>query len=228
MAFTSHLPDEFFTKLKAIAARRNFYPEHALNFMMHESGVKPNIAAGNYAGLFMKRFDSATEASAFAKESAVRQLDAFDAFMAPYTNLEKTRPEHLYQLNFLPASAIPGQTHYRGNFPGSVLAAEGGGGYGGMEAAFYRDNPSLDVDKDGKITVSDLGELLAKKRETPFYQELVTRLRTSPGRWNPAPSLLVSWVGPIVMAFALGGVLYVAHRNGLIQLPRAVTRWLPA
>lgn len=199
---TSYLSDGFFEKLKEIGAQRGFHPEHALAVMLYESGVNPRAIhpSAPASGIFGKIFKTREEALAFAELSAEEQLDAFDRYMAPYTSVPKPRAENLYQLNFLPASAIPGQTHYRGTDDDAVLAAHDGSGYGGQEASFYTANRNLDRDGDGQITVADLRAALeaAQAGQAAKWSELRRRLAMpapAPSRFPWKPALIAGAVG---------------------------------
>lgn len=213
-SLTSYLSDGFFTKLKDIAARRNFNPEAALAVMFSETGVTPgpdslNKAGAPASGIFGKYFNTRDEAVAFTKLSAEEQLDDYDAYMAPYTNVPKPTAANIYQLNFLPASIIPGTRDYRGTDDDAVLASRDGTGYGGQEAAFYRANAAyLDVDGDGQITVGDLAKrLLMAQRENPAkWAELMSRLGDHASLSSSKKSLL-----PLFgVAFLVGAAYFVA------------------
>lgn len=212
-ALTAYLPDEFFTKLKMIAAKRNFHPADALAVMLYESGVNPKAihptAAGS--GIFGKMFPTRDEAVAFTKVSAVDQLDAYDAYMAPYTNVPKATAANLYQLNFLPASAIPGQANYRGVNADAVLAAKDGTGYSGHEASYYKENANLDRDNSGAITVGDLGNALAvaQGQNKAKWTELMQRLGETPSSLptypnQPAIASSKSYVPAVLVLGAIG------------------------
>ena len=191
---TSYLPDEFFSKLKSIAVRKEFRPQDALNFMMYESGVNPKSIhrTAPASGLFGKMFKTRAEAEAFIEKSAVDQLDDYEKMISNWPTVNKSHAETLYQLNFLPASAIPGDPNYRGTDLNAVLAASNGTGYGGKESLYYKENKSLDRDNDGKITVADLKNTLEYvKRANKFkWNELMDRLGTPEDKVSiiPVPS----------------------------------------
>lgn len=217
---TAYLPDGFFSKLKVIARRRNLNPEHALAVMLFESGIKPTSIhpSAPASGLFGKMFPTRAEAEAFIRLSAEEQLDHYDRFMAPYTNVPKPAAENIYQLNFLPASAIPGQKHYRGTHDEAVLAARGGTGYGGKEDLYYRENAVLDRDKDGAITVRDLRTALedVQRSNAAKWAEIRGRLAAAPDVLPPspaAPPLL-----PLLVVAALAGGAVYAAQTGLLPI----------
>jgi len=188
---TSYLPDGFFSKLKVIGQKRNFNPADALAIMMYESGVNPKAihptAAGS--GIFGKMFGTRAEAVLFTQLSAEEQLDAYDQYMSKYTNIPKPTAANLYQLNFLPASAIPGQKNYRGTDPDTVLAAKGGIGYDGHEGSYYTENANLDRDHNGNITVGDLAVALKAVQDShkAKWNELIDRLGIAPSTYQAPP-----------------------------------------
>lgn len=210
---TSDLSDGFFTKLKDIARRRNFDPEAALAVMLSESGVSPHAIhpSAPASGIFGKMFATRDEALAFTDLSAEDQLDAYDAYMATYTNVPKPKAANLYQLNFLPASILPGQANYRGIDDDAVLASSTGSGYGGQEAGFYRDNSILDYNRDGEITVGDLGAYLehVQQGQPQKWAELMSRLRETPGDYTPSPRPL-PWAAVVMGAAVLATGLFIA------------------
>lgn len=221
-ALTSYLSDGFFTKLKGIGLRRRFNPADAMAVMMYESGLKPwsihpTAPAG---GIFGKMFPTRAEAVAFTQQTAEQQLDAYDAYMAPYATIDKPTAANLYQLNFLPASAIPGQKNYRGTGPDAVLAASDGTGYDGHEAGYYKDNANLDRDKNGTITVADLAAALQAVQDAnpAKWSELVTRLGSAPSTM-PYPTVSTSLPLLFLAGALVVGAVYV-HRNGVPSFPR--------
>ncbi len=223
----TNLPEAFYSKLKDIGRRHNFDPAHAVNVFMYESNMNPEALhpTAPAGGIFQKFFSTREEAEKFAQISAVQQLDAYDQFMAPYARLPKTAPEHIYQLNFLPASAIPGTRDYRGTDDDAILAARGGDGYGGREDLFYRQNAGLDVDKDGSIRVSDLRLVMEKQRARPDYAQYITRLVHSPGIYVPMLEPASTFpLFPIALGVVLLGGAYYAYSEGYIHLPKPLRR----
>ena len=237
MAF-AHLSDAFFTKLKSIGSRQNFDPAHALNVMAYESGLDPHImnrAGAPAGGIFQKFFvvrgadgkpDKAASLEAarqFAALSAEEQLDAYEAYMAPYKSVPKKGPETLYQLNFMPASALPGP-EFRGLGDDAIVAAKGGTGFRGIEAAAFAENAQLDVDKDNAITVGDLAKVMATARARIDWNGLMNRLTSAPGTYVPqkapatiyvaaAPSLV-----PLLLAAGIFGGTVFLMRKGIIPM----------
>ena len=203
---TSYLPDEFFSKLAAIAKRQNFNPEDALSVMLMESGVngKSIHPTAPASGIFGLMFSTREEAENFTKKSEVEQLDAYEKYMSTYKNVPKPTAANLYQLNFLPASAIPNQKWYRGTDYDTVLAAKGGDGYGGKEDTYYNSNTVLDYNKDGAITVGDLANILEarKQKAGTKWTELSQRIN---GLLSSLPSKekVKSTLSPIAKVSAL-------------------------
>lgn len=215
---TSYLPDEFFTKLAAIGKKRNFNPEDSLAVMLFESGVngKSIHPIAPASGIFGKMFKTREEAIDFTKQNEVKQLDAYDAYMAPYTNVPKPTAANLYQLNFLPASAIPGQAAYRGTDPTTVLAAKNGTGYGGNEASYYKENAILDRDKNGSITVQDLGDALdfRKRQAGVKWTELAQRIRaTGAVSDTPIQSSSSNLIPITIVALLAGGGTFLLGKR---------------
>jgi hypothetical protein len=210
--YTADLSPAFFAKLKAVARRLNLDPEHAMSVMLSESGLRASAIhpSAPASGIFGLMFKTRAEAEAFKNQPAEMQLDAYERFMRPYAGLHLTTPEAIYQVNFLPASAIPSSGHFRGTHPGAVLAASDGTGYGGQEAGFYRDNVVLDVDRDGKITSGDLRATIERNK------------RANANRWNEAAARLAAapepeGLGDITLAvipwLALVGFVWYMFRS---------------
>lgn len=178
--YTADLSDGFFAKLKEIGKRQNFRPEHALAVMLFESGLRASSIhpTAPASGIFGRMFKTRAEAVAFSQLSAEDQLPEYERYMSAYRNIPKPGAQNLYQLNFLPASAIPGQANYRGTSDDAVLAAKGGRGYGGNEDLYYRSNTVLDRDGDGAITVGDLRAALeaAQHANAAKWAEALARL----------------------------------------------------
>lgn len=180
--YTTDLSPAFFAKLKAVARRLRLEPEHAMAVMLSESGLRASAIhpTAPASGIFGLMFKTRGEAEAFRNQPAEMQLDAYERFMRPYAALHLTSPEAIYQVNFLPASAMPSSPHFRGTHAGAVLAAKDGDGYNGQEAGFYRDNVVLDVDRDGKITNGDLRATIERSK------------RANASRWNEAAARLAA------------------------------------
>jgi len=182
--YTADLSPAFFAKLKQSARRVRVDPEHAMAVMLSESGLRASAIhpTAPASGIFGRMFKTRGDAEAFKSQPADVQIDAWEAFMRPYAGLHLASPEAIYQVNFLPASAIPSSGNYRGTSLAAVLAARDGTGYGGQEAGFYRDNVVLDVDRDGKITNADLRATIerAKRANANRWNEAARRLAEAP------------------------------------------------
>jgi hypothetical protein len=211
--YTADLSPAFFAKLKAAARRVNVDPEHAMAVMLSESGLRASAIhpSAPASGIFGRMFKTRGEAEAFRNQPADVQVDAWEAFMRPYKALHLNTPEAIYQVNFLPASAMPSSPHFRGTHLAAVLAASDGTGYGGQEAGFYRDNVVLDVDRDGKITNADMRATIERNK------------RANANRWNEAAARLAAapepdeGVGDVTLAvipwLALVGFVWYMFRS---------------
>lgn len=185
---TSDLPDAFFAGLKAYAVELKFDPVWMLDIMWEESGIKPSaayrhppdfatglIGFEDVHGVGAEPDNSLASHDAFAKLSAVQQLPYARNFWRPMAG-KATSGANLFQYNFLPASLA------RGTSDDTVVCAKNGTGYNGQEAHFYAVNTVLDTDKDGYITVADLGRRLDASKRTktgaliPRYAEALARL----------------------------------------------------
>lgn len=212
--YTADLSPAFFTKLKAAARRVNVDPEHAMAVMLSESGIRASAIhpTAPASGIFGRMFKTRAEAEAFRNQPADVQVDAWEAFMRPYKNLHLSTPEAIYQVNFLPASAIPSSPHFRGTSLGAVLAAKDGTGYNGQEAGFYRDNVVLDVDRDGKITNADLRATIERNKRAgsnaPRWNEAAARLAAAPEPDEGVGDVTLAVV-PLLVAFA--GALWYSN-----------------
>lgn len=170
--------DGFYVKLVELARRHRMDPEHIAAVMLAESGLFADVPRGRpgylAAGIFQLVFPTTAQAEAFKRKTAEEQLDAFEAFIAPMAaSGQLTTPERIYQVNFLPGSVA------RGRELGTAVCVKDGTGYDGAEASFYKDNAGLDVDRDGRITLQDLGAVIgrAKGYNASRWKEIVTRIK---------------------------------------------------
>jgi hypothetical protein len=207
-AYTADLPDAFFAKLRALAfSIKPTVPELAewmLAVMYSESGI--NAGASNSIGCvgllgFCQTTSGYTQDQIHAM-GPTQQLDVVGPFVKSYASHIDRRP-NVYQGNFLPASFA------RGTSLGTVLAAQGGTGYGGAEDAFYKANPLLDYTKDGKITVGDLELRLKAIEKDKRYQEALARLRAAP---SPALTIAGQLTGVALAGLVAWGAL-AAYRS---------------
>lgn len=150
-----HLTDEFYQKIVEIAKKINCDPGDLLGLMNAESGIKASSVNKNGGATGLIQFMPST-AKAFGTSTAalkqmteVQQLEYVEKFFIKMKKMAKI-PDNkpigrgtLYALVFLPARA------------NSEILTQAGEKY-------YNANKGADRNKDGKITMTELGERIER------------------------------------------------------------------
>jgi hypothetical protein len=189
-------------------------PEFYVAVMLSESGLdpsRPNASGAPYYGINQVSGDylraHGINPSDYLTWPASKQLARVVVPMfkenVRYLGHAPKSPGVLYGLNFL-----PGRVKERGDSPDTVLADRNDG-------RWYSQNTSLDTDNNGKITISDLDEILARlATKSQAYADAYEKLYLMvPPGWRDPRTKNVSLMWPIVGGFLTGLVaLLVALR----------------
>lgn len=181
---TKDLPKSFFPRLIAMCAELEIDPEHLLQVMASESGVRSDAhnPHGHAVGLIqfmpatLKALGYREGYERFRHLSATEQLSYVRAY---YKQWEKTgkpwNAARLYQATFLPATLA------KGSDPGVVIATRGG--YLGWA---YDANAIFDTNGDSHIMVRELSAAIARNARGARFTEILARLREAQGE-EPEP-----------------------------------------
>lgn len=155
------LGNGFSAKVEQVAANINCNPNDLLAMMYSESGINPHRVGYNGAtGLIQFLPGTArglgTSTAALKNMSAIQQMDYVEKFFMKnkkmfYNSNAKLDAGTMYALCFLPAYAKR-----------ETLCSRGSG--------YYRSNSGVDMNKDGKITKTDLAQRVAKKYNEMYKQ----------------------------------------------------------
>jgi hypothetical protein len=175
-----------YTALWELSDAIGLRPEYLLPVLAYESSFDPS--ADNGAGYYGINQESGDQLQAmginpqdYKTWSAGQQIRTV---VAPrYKDLVRRfgpieSGAKAYQGNFLPETLATAKSL------SSVLASRDNDPY-----HWYRDNPTLDVNKDGFITVGDLADLVTREAGDPFVKDAIARayaLRPSESPRNPA------------------------------------------
>jgi peptidoglycan L-alanyl-D-glutamate endopeptidase CwlK len=191
------IPGEaFFKKLVSVASSIGVPPEDMLLVMTNESGLNPaaHNANGNASGLIqfmpdtLKRMKFKGTHEDVRAMNAAQQLDLVAQFYRPYKGKLKNATD-LYIATFLPV--FLGKRD-----PGTVLARKDNPRimWGDVtEARVYKDNKSLDFDKDGVITYGDMTSVVNARMGSREYLAAVdalnkyTEYKTDPSKYRGKP-----------------------------------------
>jgi hypothetical protein len=162
-------------------------PEYVLPVLAYESSFDPN--ADNGAGYYGVNQESGDQLQAMGIDpanyktwSAGQQIRAvvlprYKYLVSKYGAIGSGA--RAYQGNYLPATLATARSLT------SVLASRADDPHG-----WYRDNPTLDVNKDGLITVGDLADLVSREAADPFVKDAIDRAYTlRPGESPKDPAL---------------------------------------
>lgn len=156
----------FIKEVNRVAAKYNFSPGALIGLMMSESGIDPQARNPNGGATGLIQFMPATaralgtSTAALYKMNRTEQMKYVDAFFAPHAKgLNNASPGKLYAYVFL-----PGRAHR------DVLTTS--------NEKYYKANPGLDTNKDGKITISDLDKRVLKKAQQARYGGIFTGPKT--------------------------------------------------
>lgn len=170
-----NLDTEFYPALWAMSSRLSTRPEFLLLTWYAESGLNPQSQNSlGYTGLnqldsgYLRRLG--VDPSEYRLRPASGQLSIIETFLRPLVVLNHggfVSAANAYAANFWPVSLA------RGNGPSVVIvSANGPDG----EPAAYRANSGLDFDKNGRITVGDLANHLAKLSGRADYKAALAAL----------------------------------------------------
>ena len=147
-------------------------PEYVLPVLAYESSFDP--AADNGAGYYGINQESGDQLAALGIDpqayktwSASAQIRAvvlprYKYLVSRYGPIQSGA--RAYQANYLPATLATARSL------NSVLASRASDPHG-----WYRDNPSLDINQDGVITVGDLASLVSREAGDPFVRDAIDR-----------------------------------------------------
>jgi hypothetical protein len=177
------LSDSFFEQWVAMCGRLDVDPLDPLRVAYSESdcSARAHNPGGDAVGLI--QFMPATLVNlgwhqgwaAFAALSAEQQVPFVEAYFKSHAHGHDGSPlllsdAHCYVVTFLPA-CLPSVVAAGDAADHVVLCAKAG-----PLAWAYRDNPGLDADGDGRITVGDLRTHLAKVCRGARYDAIAARL----------------------------------------------------
>lgn len=170
---TGDLSEEFFRLIRQAGTALRCHPAKLLIVLNSESGVRANALHPSGVAAGINQFVDATlrglgwtrGCAAFAQLDAAAQVPYVQRYFTPHIHLDLDSIGRIYQLNFLPATARPGQGAE------TVLAQ-----HGGVNGQAYDDNKILDSDADGTITIGDLEIVALRQRNKPRWKEIESRL----------------------------------------------------
>jgi hypothetical protein len=180
-ANTAWLGDGFFADVARMGQRRRTNPADYLIVWCRESGlrptaVNPKTGARGLNQMMAKTLSGLGAPADFDKLGARAQLPWIERLIAAGETVNGgpfRSAARYYHANFFPATMV------RGSRPSTVVVAADAAD--ALERAAYRDNRALDADGDGRITLGDLGAVLAEERQTPVCREALDRLDLAVG-----------------------------------------------
>ena len=192
------LTPEFYKKLNSICSGI-INPEDLLLVMTLESGLDPEAMNPNGKAVGMIQFMPFVlpnvgfkgSPEEFGQLEAVSQLDYISNYLKQMTSWNggpfKSASQY-YVANFYPAAlTLPG---IRANDPNAIIVEKDQSvkRYKGtspqQDARAYAANPGLDANKDGKITLGDLQNVLDRNRSNPKYINAIEQLHKYVGFSN--------------------------------------------
>ena len=155
---------EFLKEVVRVSRKIGVHPADLLGLMASESGLDPQARNKSGAtGLIQFMPDTAAElgtsVSALSKMNRVQQMKYVEKFLLKKVPKGAT-PGHLYTAVFLPKFA---------KRPANYVIAKRGGftdKYGNHPAKWYTGNAGLDLNKDGSITIAELGDRIQQKKKS--------------------------------------------------------------
>jgi len=155
---------EFLKRVNEVSAKIGANPADLLGLMASESGLNPQARNKSGAtGLIQFMPGTArglgTSTAALYRMNRVQQMDYVEKFLTKFAPRNPT-PGHLYTSVFLPAFAKK---------PANYVVAKRGGfrdDWGHHPAAWYSANSGLDLNKDGSITIAELGQRIKQKQKS--------------------------------------------------------------
>ena len=224
-AGTPALSDAFFDALARMGLRRGTNPEHYLVVWCAESGLDPTAVNPRGGARGLNQMMPATlrglgAPADYEKLPGEAQLPWIERLIADGERLNGgpfQSAARYYHSNFYPA------TMSRGNSPSTVVVSRDA--RDPQEQAAYAANSGLDTDKDGQITLADLGALLARLRATRCQDGFARLARAvaalgvppvEPTPAAPGPELVArrSAAGPfLAIGFVVGTVRLLISRT---------------
>lgn len=155
---------QFLKRVNEVSAKIGANPADLLGLMASESGLNPQARNRSGAtGLIQFMPGTArglgTTTDALYGMNRVQQMDYVEKFLLKFTPKNPT-PGHLYTSVFLPAFAKK---------PANYVVAKRGGfrdDWGHHPASWYSQNSGLDMNKDGSITIAELGQRIKQKQKS--------------------------------------------------------------
>jgi hypothetical protein len=155
---------EFLKRVNEVSAKIGANPADLLGLMASESGLNPQARNRSGAtGLIQFMPGTArglgTTTDALYRMNRAEQMVYVDKFLTKFAPKNPT-PGHLYTSVFLPAFAKK---------PANYVVAKKGGfrdDWGHHPASWYSQNSGLDLNKDGSITIAELGQRIKQKQKS--------------------------------------------------------------
>lgn len=182
----------FSTKLNDISSDLGMNPRDLLLVMYLESGVNPNAKNPHGGATGLIQFMPSTlkgmglsdqEVKSFGQRSAENQLDFVKKYIQAHRGLIGGQPftsaTQYYIANFYPIAL----KKWNGSDPvrnANVVVVDSQSP-NSSERAAYKENTILDTNKDGKITVGDITNILMKMEGTSSFQNMVKQFNTVAG-----------------------------------------------
>lgn len=145
---------EFLKEVKRVAQKYSIKEGDLLGLMASESGLDPAAGQiGGHVGLIQFSADSAksvgTSQAALKRMTRAQQMKYVDKYFENWNLPKGANAGQLYAVVFAPA--------YASGDPNKVLYSS--------PSAEYKSNAPLDANQDGKITVSEMGARIEKKKK---------------------------------------------------------------
>lgn len=201
--------DADYRSLADTARSLNMRPDHLLAVMYSETWPRLDPSSRNPAGAVgLIQFTTGGGFSEAELETIVRlpptgQMPYVRRYFGKWGNRTYPTAGSIYAFVFTPGRALS-----RGTSPDSVMAAAPEG--------FYENNKILDVNKDGRITVSDLESNIERLRAQPLFQQHLARLNAVAGTTAPpspvTPTRVAAAGAGLGALLALGGIVFVLAR----------------
>jgi murein DD-endopeptidase MepM/ murein hydrolase activator NlpD len=163
---------EFLKEVKRVAQKYNIKEGDLLGLMASESGLDPASDNGSHVGLIQFSASSAklvgTTQSSLKRMSRAEQMKYVDKYFEYWKLPKGANAGQLYSVVFAPA--------YASGDPNKVLYSS--------PSVEYRSNKPLDANKDGKITIAEMGGRIEGKKKEFGISDNIT-LSQSPQQSTP-------------------------------------------
>ena len=154
---------EFGNAVNKVAKYFNIRANDLMGLMASESGLSPTANNGTHVGLIQFSASAArgagTSQSALLKMSRAEQMPYVQKYLENAGLPKGATAGHLYTAVFLPAFVKKPANFVIANKDGSLPS-----GYP-ESRSWYSSNRGLDMNNDGKLTISELGERVQKKKK---------------------------------------------------------------